>query len=82
MSEGLRGRGLLNPAGEATGAGRQLRGIIEQKTDQLAEQPYRALSSREMDEAMRLLASLATTITRSGDIPFPNPIGLPAPELP
>lgn len=63
-------RGLLHDA-------RGLRARIESRTDDLAVRPY-----RHLDDPARLLGRLtplARGITSAGLIPFPNPIGLPAP---
>ncbi len=79
-SEVLKTRGSLTPSGVATDSGRQLRSAIEQRTDQLAVQPYLGLSVDEIDGAIRLLTGIASRIVDSGEIPFPNPMGLPAPS--
>jgi hypothetical protein len=79
-SEGLMDRGLLNPSGEISEAGRVLHAAIEQRTDELAMLPYRALSREDVDEAVRLLTELGSKVVESGEIPFPNPMGLPTPR--
>lgn len=76
----LRDRGLVASGGQPTIAGRNLRRHIEQRTDELALQPYRALGDEEIDDAIRMLGRLALHIVSSGEIPFPNPVGLPAPD--
>ncbi|MQY02841.1 SCO6745 family protein [Actinomadura macrotermitis] len=68
-------RGLLDAEGEATEQGRALRDEIEERTDRLAAPPYRVL-----DDPAGLYAALkplAQAVADSGDLPFPNPIGLP-----
>ena len=72
-------RGLVRPEGGPTAAGRQLRRDIEQRTDELATQPYRLLASDEVEEMIRLLSAIGRRIVTSGEIPFPNPMGLPEP---
>jgi hypothetical protein len=77
--ERLRARELVGPAGEPTDAGRAFRDRIEQRTDELAAQAYEDLGD---DAATALIADLrrvARPIATSGNIPFPNPVGLPRP---
>jgi hypothetical protein len=80
-SEGLMDRGLLSPSGEITESGRILHVAIEQRTDELAMLPYRALSNEDADLAIRLLTELGGKVVESGEIPFPNPMGLPEPKV-
>jgi hypothetical protein len=73
----LASRGLVD--GEhATEAGRALRADIERRTDALAASPY--LSLDDPQALHRLLVPLATAVTDTNEIPFPNPIGLPRPR--
>ncbi|XVQ13329.1 SCO6745 family protein [Spirillospora sp. CA-255316] len=71
----LAGRGLLNADGSATEEGRAFRRRIEERTDALAAPPYRVLD--EPEEVFSLLEPVARAVLESGDIPFPNPMGLP-----
>jgi hypothetical protein len=72
----LRRRGLLE--GDAlSDAGRELRARIERRTDELAIDPYHALSNAELDALLATLKPLARTIVASGTIRYPNPMGLP-----
>jgi len=74
----LRTRGVLEPsAGGPTIAGRTLRDDTERRTDELAAQPYDALSDDEAERLVESAAGLAEPIVSSGAIPFPNPMGLP-----
>ncbi|MFC5753488.1 SCO6745 family protein [Actinomadura rugatobispora] len=73
----LAGRGLLNADGTATEEGRVFRRRIEERTDALAAPPYRVLD--EPEELFALLEPVARAVAASGDVPFPNPIGLPRP---
>lgn len=72
-------RGLL--AGDAlTKGGRVLRREIEAETDRLAAMPFdRSLESGEQLALVEMLAASARAVAASGIIPFPNPMGLPAP---
>jgi hypothetical protein len=76
----LRERGLLGDDGLASITGSTRHDEIEQRTDELAVQPYRALTAEELDDLLRDARRLSNAITASGDIPFPNPMGLPPPD--
>lgn len=71
----LAGRGLLNPDGTATDEGRAFRQRIEERTNALAAPPYRTLD--DPTELFALLEPVARAVGDSGEVPFPNPIGLP-----
>jgi hypothetical protein len=73
----LRERGLLDRAG-ITRAGEQVRAEIESRTDDFALEPYAALGETRVERMIELLRPAALAIARSGDIPFPNPMGLPS----
>jgi len=74
----LESRGLVD--GERiTSLGLDLRRTIEQTTDELAAPPYAVLTDAEAGEAHARLAALAGRVAAGGEIPFPNPMGLPAP---
>ncbi|GAA2165486.1 SCO6745 family protein [Actinomadura napierensis] len=67
-------RGLVD-GGAATEAGRTLKTRIEGRTDRLAAPPYRVL-----DDPKALydrLVPAAGAVADAGEMPFPNPIGLP-----
>jgi Helix-turn-helix family len=74
----LRDRGWLDEAGETTPAGRAGHDTIEDDTDRLSA----ALVERvdDPDLVMRVLTSIAEQVQRAGVVPYPNPIGVPAPE--
>lgn len=72
-------RGLLDQQHEPTATGADLRRRIEQRTDELAVQPYEVLEPRAIDDLLDLLRSVAGPIATSGLVPFPNPMGLPKP---
>jgi hypothetical protein len=76
--EGLRGRGLLDADGRLTEAGRSLRDDIEQRTDELAAEPWRHLGEQRTRQVYERLGPLAAAVHRSGVVPFPNPMGLTA----
>jgi hypothetical protein len=73
----LRGRELVSVSGQLTDAGRQLRLDIETTTDQLSFEPWRCLADAEVGHLVQSLSPAAATVSASGVIRYPNPIGLP-----
>ncbi len=73
----LAARGLLEPGGAATDAGVAVHRDIEHATDVAAARPWADLG----DEQTSQLADLLLPVTRACAqvIPFPNPVGVPAP---
>ena len=76
----LRSRRLHGPDGGPTAAGRQLHLDIERRTDELALRPYGAMSDDEFERMMEMLGVIGRAVHASGEIPFPNPMGLPDQE--
>ena len=80
--EAVRGRledlGLMEGP-RASPAGLQLRSRLEQVTDELAAPPFAALTEPERSSLFEGLRMMSGSVIGSGTIPFPNPIGLPAP---
>jgi hypothetical protein len=76
----LADRGLVTTAGGATTAGRDLRGRIEARTDELAVLPYEQLGAAGAQDLLAALTEIAQPIVAAGEMPFPNPMGLPRPE--
>ena len=76
----LVGRGLLQPDGAATEGGAQLHRSIEAATDQAAARPWAGLQASEVDELADLLLPIARACAVV--LPFPNPVGVPAPVPP
>lgn len=74
----LRGRGLVDGAG-VTADGAALHDRVERTTDELAETAYGALSSTDREQVMQGLDRIAFDLHAADIIPFPNPMGLPAP---
>jgi hypothetical protein len=73
----LAGRGLVAAAGAPTVDGRKLRAEIERRTDELAASPLEIVGQGVIDMVLDVLAPVAVQISGSGEIPFPNPMGLP-----
>ena len=75
----LMAQDLLASDGTPTEAGHDLHAAIEHRTDELATPPYPGLDAEDLTQVLRLAARLAGPVAASGEIPYPNPIGLPAP---
>jgi hypothetical protein len=73
---GLRDRGLVDPAGALTDAGRATKESIEATTDDLAWSAYRGLGEAELEELIGLLRPLTAAVVAAGDIPQRSPMGL------
>jgi hypothetical protein len=72
----LRQRGLLDSAGALTDAGRALRQQVEDTTDALAEQGWRALGDDLTTELHHLVHPFGATLMSSGVIPPDNPMAM------
>ena len=71
----LRARGAVDDAGIATEQGRDLRAVIERRTDDIAT----AGPTDVIDQLLTLVAPFTEAIVDSETVPFPNPVGLPEP---
>ncbi|MGD0394506.1 MAG: hypothetical protein ABSC41_17910 [Acidimicrobiales bacterium] len=69
-------RGLME-GDRISAAGAELRRSIEELTDELAAPPLTTLTRQELETLEAGLRSVAAAVLASGEIPFPNPIGLP-----
>lgn len=78
--ERLSERGLIASDNLLTANGQRLRAQIENDTDKLAVAPYSALGDPAVDQLLDALSPAARRIAASGDLIFPNPIGLPDPR--
>jgi len=74
-TERLTGRGLLGEHG-ITDSGRGLRRTIESRTDELASSAL-SIIDHDLDRLLQQLEPTALAIDASGEVPFPNPMGLP-----
>ena len=77
--ENLVSRGWLREDWTLTPNGIAARETLEDDTDRLAAGPYRTLGTERTVELTELLTPLAATIVAAGVLPFPNPVGVPAP---
>ncbi len=73
----LASRGLLHTDGRATDAGRTEHAAVEEQTDRLATSPYADLSDTAVADLYGALSACAIEVVASGELPFPNPMGLP-----
>lgn len=76
---GLRARGWLDADGSLTEVGRAGRREVEDRTDRLAAVPWRVLGQDDAERLHALVRPVARAIVDGGAIPYPNPIGVPAP---
>jgi hypothetical protein len=73
----LRVRGWLDDDGRTTTAGHDARAQVEHDTDRLSAELVNRIS--DPDAVVPALASINDRLRASGEIPYPNPIGVPPP---
>ena len=78
--ERLRARGWVGEDGSLTEAGRAAREVREQRTDELSMGPWRQLGEKGCARLLQLLDEPVRLVVEGGGVPFPNPVGLPAPS--
>ena len=66
----LRSRGWVDRDGALTDLGRQRRGSIEQRTDELAMRPWRALGEDDCTKLRALVRPWSKSIVESGELTF------------
>jgi hypothetical protein len=76
----LRDRGWVTDDGSLTEAGRTARDAREQRTDELSMSPWHQLGDDSCTRLLALLDRPVHLVVEAGGIPFPNPVGLPAPS--
>jgi helix-turn-helix protein len=69
-------REILDEAGNLTPSGYALRQAIEERTDQLALLPWRALGEAKCTRLLQLVQPLSARIVEQKGIPLPNPMGV------
>ncbi|WP_051844860.1 hypothetical protein [Streptomyces globisporus] len=72
----LTARGLLDPEGAVTDAGRALRAEVERRTDELAAAPWAALGSDGTARLAELLGGPWLAVIGSGLLPAENTLGI------
>jgi hypothetical protein len=75
----LRARGLAEEDGSLTDAGQAARAARERRTDDLAMPPWHHLGPAACTRLLALLDEPVRLVVAGGGVPFPNPVGLPAP---
>lgn len=78
----LRSRSLIDEDGRLRPEGRQLRQQVEDDTDRLAGEPLERLGPERTERLIDLLRPLAQHLAATGEIPYPNPIGVAPPGPP
>ena len=73
-------RGLTGEDGSLTEKGADLRQSVEQRTDELAAAPWRAVGGEATARLYALLEEPVRLVLEGGGVPFPNPMGLPDPR--
>ncbi|HEV2892760.1 MAG TPA: hypothetical protein VG411_03330 [Actinomycetota bacterium] len=76
----LRDRGWVGDDGSLTEAGRVAREVREQRTDDLSMGPWHQLGESGCARLLKLLDEPVRLVVEGGGVPFPNPVGLPAPS--
>ncbi|MEU2286008.1 hypothetical protein ABZ614_29430 [Streptomyces sp. NPDC013178] len=74
--ERLTARGLVDPDGTATEAGRDLRRRLEQDTDRLALGPWQALGPQDTERLATLLGDYWVAVIGSGLLPSESTLGI------
>ncbi|MFE7511720.1 hypothetical protein ACFU8I_10905 [Streptomyces sp. NPDC057540] len=72
----LTARGLLDPEGAPTDAGRALRAEVERRTDELAAAPWEALGAEDTARLADLLGGPWLAMIGSGLLPAVNTLGI------
>lgn len=78
----LVGAGLITADGDLTERGIRFRDHIEKRTDGLAAPPYVQLGQSGRASMCSTLMPIVEAVVTTGWIPYPNPTGLPEPEIP
>lgn len=71
----LRRRGHIGEDGALTASGHEVRRRVEDRTDVLALQPWRALGDRRFERLLELVRPLSQAIVDAEGLPEPNPMG-------
>jgi hypothetical protein len=72
-------RGWMTEAGQLTDAGRSGQDAVEETTDRLAGPPLERLGPDRVARVCALLEPIVTSLVEAGELPYPNPIGVPRP---
>ncbi len=69
--------GLVDREGTVTESGRQFRAQLERRTDELSARSLETLGTRGVERLMDDLRPVSHLVATSGELMFPNPMGLP-----
>jgi hypothetical protein len=75
----LRADGWLDDNGALTPEGRAVRDNVEETTDRLASEPLLRLGDDGVARLFEALEPITRRIASAGEVPYPNPIGVPPP---
>jgi hypothetical protein len=78
----LAGRGLVDAAGQATDAGRELRDQVERMTDALAAEPWRQLGEQRADRLAQLIQPVLGAVFGAGILPMTSTLGIATVKAP
>jgi Helix-turn-helix family len=76
----LRDRGWVEEDGSLTEAGRAARNARERRTDDRSMGPWQQIGPDGCARLLKLLDQPVRLVVEGGGVPFPNPVGLPAPS--
>ncbi|MGA5540388.1 SCO6745 family protein [Mycobacterium sp. NPDC051198] len=79
--ERLRSRGWLDSQGELTDAGRDVKQVVEHRTDELSVAALDALSDEEISTLFATLTPITRQVVAAGDVPAATPMGLRRDDL-
>ncbi|MEW2480170.1 hypothetical protein AB0876_11315 [Mycobacterium sp. NPDC049093] len=79
--ERLRSRGWLDSQGELTDAGRDVKQVVEDRTDELSVAALDALSDEEISTLFATLTPITRQVVAAGDVPAATPMGLRRDDL-
>ena len=77
----MRSRGWLDGQGELTDAGRDVKQVVEDRTDALALGALDALTDDEVTTLFRVLTPITRQVVAAGDVPAATPMGLSRDDL-
>jgi hypothetical protein len=66
VADGLRARGLIDPSGWLSAAGRETKDRIESLTDELATPAYASLEPSELEQLIADLAPVSAALDAAG----------------
>jgi hypothetical protein len=80
--ERLTARGLVDPSGQATERGRELRDQVERTTDELAAAPWRTLGEEKAQRLVQLAGPVLGAVFGAGLLPMTSTLGIATVKVP